>query len=135
MVQWLRLHDSNAAGAGLSPDLETNIPHALLQGQKKKSCAWSTLCALRAGSLQQEIVNLPCGKPLTVPSPSLGFESTGKFCFFSTQGPALESPRQGVLPNMRQEPNNCRVSALSWTLANVSWTLEADIWDWPCWPA
>ena len=115
MVQWLRLHDANAAGVGLSPDLETKIPHALLQGQKKKkkkSCAWPTLCALRAGSLQQEIVNLPRGKPLTVPSPSLGFESTGKFCVFfsgTCTGEAQAGCSSQHETRTRELPSQCLV--------------------------
>lgn len=43
-------------------------------------------------------------------------------------------PVQSVLSNIghrAQEPKNCLFSAWSWDLANMSWTLEANIWDWP----
>ena len=35
MVQWLRLHTSNAGGMGFIIGQETKIPHALWWGQKK----------------------------------------------------------------------------------------------------
>ena len=35
-VQWLRLHTSNAEGAGLIPGQGTQIPHASRSSQKKK---------------------------------------------------------------------------------------------------
>ena len=35
-VQWLRLHASNAGGAGSIPSPVTKIPHAMWHGQKKK---------------------------------------------------------------------------------------------------
>ena len=35
-VQWLRLCDSDAGGAGLIPDPGTKIPHALRHGQKQQ---------------------------------------------------------------------------------------------------
>ena len=35
MVQWLRLHASNAGGTGLVPDRGTEIRHATRCGQKK----------------------------------------------------------------------------------------------------
>ena len=34
VVQWLRLHASNAGGMGSSPRQGTNIPHASQHGQK-----------------------------------------------------------------------------------------------------
>ena len=34
VVQWLRLHASNAGGAGLIPGWETKIPRAMWRGQK-----------------------------------------------------------------------------------------------------
>ena len=37
LVQWLRLHTSNAGGMGLIPGWGTKIPHAVRCGQKKKS--------------------------------------------------------------------------------------------------
>ena len=37
MVQWLGLHTSTAGGAGLIPGRGTNIPHATLHSQKKKT--------------------------------------------------------------------------------------------------
>ena len=36
VVQWLRLHASNARDTGLIPGQETKIPHALQCGQEKK---------------------------------------------------------------------------------------------------
>ena len=36
MVQWIRLHASNAADAGLIPGQGTKIPHTLSQKKKKK---------------------------------------------------------------------------------------------------
>ena len=36
MVQWLRLHATNAEGAGSIPGQGTKIPHAMWHGQKKK---------------------------------------------------------------------------------------------------
>ena len=35
VVQWLRLHASNAGGTGSIPGWGTKIPHALWSGQKK----------------------------------------------------------------------------------------------------
>ena len=35
-VQWLRLHASNAGGAGSIPGQRTRIPHAAGHGQKEK---------------------------------------------------------------------------------------------------
>ena len=35
-VQWLRLHASDAGGAGSIPGQGTKIPHAARRGQKKK---------------------------------------------------------------------------------------------------
>ena len=36
VVQWLRLHASNAGGMGLTPGRGTKITHAVWHGQKKK---------------------------------------------------------------------------------------------------
>ena len=36
VVQWLRLHTSNAEGVGSIPGWGTKIPHATQWGQKKK---------------------------------------------------------------------------------------------------
>ena len=36
VVQWLRLHTSNAGGKDLIPGRGTNIPHAPQHGRKKK---------------------------------------------------------------------------------------------------
>ena len=49
VVQWVRLHASNAAGAGLIPGQGTKIPHALSQKKKKKA-----LCILGVNSLTEE---------------------------------------------------------------------------------
>ena len=37
MIQWLRLHTSNARGANSIPGQGTEIPHAIWHSQKKKS--------------------------------------------------------------------------------------------------
>ena len=49
VVQWVRLHASNAAGAGLIPGQGTKIPYALSQKKKKKAS-----CILGVNSLTEE---------------------------------------------------------------------------------
>ena len=39
VVQWLRLHASNAGGTGLIPVWGTKVPHAVWHSQKKKKGA------------------------------------------------------------------------------------------------
>ena len=51
VVQWVRLHASNAAGAGLIPGQGTKIPYALSQKKKKKKKA---SCILGVNSLTEE---------------------------------------------------------------------------------
>ena len=43
MVQWLRLRNSTAGGAGLIPGRGTKVPHAMQCGKEKKKIIWSII--------------------------------------------------------------------------------------------
>ena len=111
--------------------LRSHMPCCRYKKKKKKSCAWPTLCALRAGSLQQEIVNLPRGKPLTVPSPSLGFESTGKFCVFfsgTCTGEAQAGCSSQHETRTWELPSQCLVDTGKRVLDFGGWHLRLALW-------
>ena len=48
MVQWLRLHASNAGGVGLISGWENKIPHAGMHSQKIKKLKKEKKCSLKS---------------------------------------------------------------------------------------
>ena len=47
MVQWLRLHASNARSTGLIPGLGTKIPHAACRGQVSRMSSHTLLMVMQ----------------------------------------------------------------------------------------